>query len=375
MPRPLVPPLAPAAVYTFADLDALDAAYGAAPPDFIYCRDGHPNARHLADELTRLHGGAWGHVFPSGMAAIAAALLTLTGAGSRVVASRQLYGTTSKLLTRDLARLGVSTTFADTCDLGAVREALAAGPAAVLFVETVSNPLCRVADLPALADLARNAGAKLIVDNTFASPVLCKPLGLGAAVVMESLTKIIGGHGDAMLGFLAGSDPVLGPAVASTASVWGYHAAPFDCWLTARGLDTLELRVRQSAANAAWAAEWLAGKPGVVRVISPTRPDHPDFAVARRILPAGPGHILAVELADGRDGVNRFLRTAGSDLPFAPSLGHATTTISYPEATSHRFVPEAEKRAMGITPGLVRLSIGCEPYDRLQSALQKALGL
>src|SRR5262249_48778724 len=149
-----------------------------------------------------------------------------------------------------------------------------------VLVETVSNPLCRVADLSALAEMTRSAGAKLIVDNTFASPILCKPLEFGADIVMESLTKIIGGHGDAMLGFLAGSDAAFGKQVESTASTWGYHAAPFDCWLIARGLDTLELRVRAAAANCGRAAEWLVGKPGVVRVVYPSRPEHPDSAVA-----------------------------------------------------------------------------------------------
>ena len=290
------------------------------------------------------------------------------------MASSQLYGTTNKLLNRELSRFGVTTTFVDSNNFDAVKAALSAGPRPeVLFVETVSNPLCRVADLPALAELARGAGAKLMVDNTFASPVLCKPLAFGAAVVMESLTKIIGGHGDSMLGFLAGSDPELGKQVASSASAWGYHAAPFDCWLTARGLDTLGLRVSTAASNCAKAADFLAGKPGVVRVVSPTRPDHPDCAIARKVLPAGPGYIFAVELAGGREGVNRFMRAAGIDLPFAPSLGHASTTISYPDATSHRYVPEAEKRAMGITPGLVRVSVGCEPFEKLEAALARGL--
>jgi cystathionine beta-lyase/cystathionine gamma-synthase len=374
MSTPLVPPLAPSAVYTFPDLDALDAAYGATPPDFTYCRDGHPNARFLADVLTKLHGGTWGQLFPSGMAAVAGALVPLLKTGSRVVASNQLYGKSTKLLAGELSRFGVATTFVDTADLAAVRAALRE-PAAAVLVETVSNPLCRVADLPALAPLAHAAGAKLVVDNTFASPVLCRPLALGADVVMESLTKIIGGHGDVMLGFLSGTDAAFGKTVEAAASTWGYHAAPFDCWLTARGLDTLELRVRAAAANCEKAADCLAGQPGVVRVVYPTRSDHPDHAVAKRVLPAGPGHVFAVELAGGRDGVNKFMRNAGTALPFAPSLGHATTTLSHPDTTSHRYVPEAEKRAMGITPGLIRVSVGSEPFEKLAVALAKGLNL
>jgi cystathionine gamma-synthase len=364
--------MAPAAVYTFTDLDALDAAYGATPPDFTYCRDGHPNARFLSDALTKLHGGAWGQLFPSGMAAVAGALVPLVKAGSHVVASNQLYGKSTKLLAGELSRFGVPTVFVDTNNLDVVRAALKE-PAAAVLVETVSNPLCRVADLSALATITRGAGAKLIVDNTFASPVLCRPLDYGADVVMESLTKIIGGHGDAMLGFLAGSDPAFGKAVESAASTWGYHAAPFDCWLTARGLDTLELRVKAAAANCVRAADWLSSKAGVIRVVYPTRRDHPDHAVANRILPTGPGHVFAFELTGGRDGVNGFMRAAGADLPFAPSLGHATTTLSHPDTTSHRYVPVEEKRAMGITPGLVRVSVGSESFGKLEAALTKGL--
>lgn len=365
---PLAPPLYPGSVYVLPDLDALDAVYGGAP-GFIYARDGHPNAAQLAAELTRLHAAAWGVVTGSGMGAIAAGLLGLVSAGDSVLASNRLYGKTTKLLRTELARFGVTTEFVDVTDLAAVR---AAGPAKVLIVETISNPLCRVSDLPALAELAHRAGAKLFVDNTFATPVLCRPLASGADLVMESLTKLIGGHSDVTLGFLAGSDAALFPTVSALVSTWGLAANPFDCWLTLRGLETLDLRARAATANAAALADWFADRPGVSRVVYPGRPDHPDHALARRVLPEGCGHMLCFELAGGRDAVNRFMRLA-KGIPFSPSLGHTRTTCSHPDTTSHRYEAPADKREQGITEGLVRLSVGCERLEEARAELAKGL--
>lgn len=366
----LVPPLYPASVYAIPDLDALDAIYNGAP-GFIYARDGHPNAAHLAEQLAKLERAAWGVVTGSGMGAVTAGLLALVSAGDRVVASNRLYGKTTKLLRQELHRFGVKTTVVDSSDLDAVRAALEE-PARVLLTETISNPLCRVSDVPALADLAHRAGAKLFVDNTFATPVLCRPLELGTDLVMESLTKMIGGHSDVTLGFLGGTDPELLPTSSALVSTWGLAAHPFDCWLADRGLATLELRTRAATANAARVADWLAGQPRVSRVIYPGRPDHPDHELAKRLLPEGYGHMLCFELSGGREAVNRFLRTAVG-IPFSPSLGHVTTTCSHPDTTSHRYDSPAEKRRQGITDGLVRLSVGCEPAGVVEAELAKGL--
>jgi cystathionine beta-lyase/cystathionine gamma-synthase len=365
---PLTPALFPAAVYAIPDLDALDAIYDGRAAGFIYARDGHPNASTLTAKLNRLHGASWGTVCGSGMGAIVAAVLPLVKSGDRIVASDKLYGKTTRLF-RELAKFGVTTTFVDSNDLSAV--AAVSDGAAVVFVETISNPLCRVCDLPELAALAKRHGAKLIVDNTFASPVLCRPLGLGADVVMESLTKIINGHSDVTLGYLGGGDTALSLPATGTASTYGFFASPFDCWLTERSLDTLDLRTRTAAANAAAIADWLADRPAVKRVVFPGRADHPDHALAGRLLPDGFGHMLCFELAD-RDAVNRFLRSA-KEVPFAPSLGHAHTTCSYPDGTSHRFEAVDEKRRQGITPGLVRLSVGCEPAAVIRRNLDVGL--
>jgi cystathionine gamma-synthase len=369
---PLVPPLYPSAVYALPDLDALDAVSDGQQPGYIYARDAHPNADLLAADLTALEGGTWGVVCGSGMAALSAAFVGLLAAGDTVLASDQLYGRTTQLLKTQLARFGVFTVSVNVSDLNATRAAAAAHRPKVLYVETMSNPLCRVADLPALADVAHDAGAKLVVDNTFASPVLCRPLGLGADVVMESLTKMIGGHSDVTLGFLAGTDPELRGPVELAVKVWGFGASPWACWQAARGLETLPLRMAAATATAAAIADWLAHQPGVMRVVYPGRADHPDHSLARSTFPAGCGNMLCFDLAGGRDAVNRFLRAAPG-VPFCPSLGHVRSTVSYPAGTSHRYDPPEEQARQGITPGLVRLSVGCEPLAELTAELAKGL--
>ncbi|HZY90499.1 MAG TPA: aminotransferase class V-fold PLP-dependent enzyme, partial [Gemmataceae bacterium] len=254
--KPLVPPLYQSSVYTLPDLDALDRIYDAGEPGFIYARDAHPNARQLAAALAAAEGGAWAAVTGSGMAAISAILLATVEKGGRVVASNRLYGRTTQLLHQELARFGVQTTFVDANDQGAVARALET-PARLLFVETVSNPLLRVADVDALGRLAHDRGSLFVVDNTFASPALCRPLERGADLVMESLTKMIGGHSDVTLGAVIGRGD-LQAEVAQVISIWGLASNPFDCWLAERGLATLALRMRAASANAAALADWLA---------------------------------------------------------------------------------------------------------------------
>src|SRR5262245_42417256 len=225
---PLVPPLYQSSVYTLPDLDALDRIMDGKEPGFIYARDSHPNAKLLADQLATLEGAKWAAVTGSGMAAITGGLLALLKHGDRIVASNRLYGRTTQLFNQELTRFGVQTTFVDAGDLAQIAAALEA-PARILFVETMSNPLLRVADLPALAKMAHERDALLFVDNTFATPELARPLELGADLVMESLTKMIGGHSDVTLGVVAGRDPDLLPQVNQVVSIWGLASNPFDC--------------------------------------------------------------------------------------------------------------------------------------------------
>jgi len=368
---PLVPPLYQSSVYTLPDLDALDGILGDGEPGFIYARDAHPNARFLAKEMADLEGAQWGVICGSGMAAISAILLASVQQGQRIVASNRLYGRTVQLLDQELGRYGVKTEFVDCNDLEAVAAALRQ-ETRVLFVETMSNPLLRVVDIPALAKLCRQTGARLVVDNTFATPVLTKPLEMGADIVMESLTKMIGGHSDVTLGAVCGNDAELLPKVNAAVSIWGLSAGPFDCWLCERGLKTLDIRMRAACTNAGLLADWLTRARGVSRVVFPGLLDHPDYSLAGRVLQGGYGNMLCFELEGGRDRVNRFMRKAG--IPFSPSLGDITTTMSHPGTTSHRYVSAADKKRQGIGDGLIRLSVGVEDLHTIQKEIDKGLG-
>jgi cystathionine beta-lyase/cystathionine gamma-synthase len=357
-------------VYTLPDLDALDRILDAKEAGFIYARDAHPNAKRLATKLAELEGARWALTTSSGMAAISAIILANVEQGQRVVASNRLYGRSTQLFQQELPRLGVQTTFVDIGDLNEVKTALQT-PARLLFVETISNPLLRVADLPALIQLAHEANCSLVVDNTFATPVLVRPLDLGADFVMESVTKMIGGHSDVTLGLLCGNNDKQAE-LSQVSSIWGFSSSPFDCWLAERGLETLPLRMKTASANAAALAEWLSQQPAVTRVIYPGREDHPDHELASCLLHGGFGNMLCFDLAGGREAVNRFMRQAHG-IPFSPSLGHTTTTCSHPASTSHRYVDPAVKERQGITEGLVRLSVGVEDVALIQSEMAKGL--
>jgi cystathionine beta-lyase/cystathionine gamma-synthase len=368
---PLVTPIYQSSVYTIPDLDALDAIMDDGEPGFIYARDSHPNARLLAKLLAKLEAAEWGVVTGSGMGAITAIVLATVQQGQRILASNRLYGRTVQLFTQELSRFGVAADFVDANDLDAVAAALHKKPR-LLFVETMSNPLVRVVDIAALAELAHHHGTLLVVDNTFATPVLTRPLELGADFVMESLTKMIAGHSDVTLGLVAGNDAKMLPAINTAVSIWGLASNPFDCWLAERGLETLDLRMRAACKNAERLADWLAEQAGVTRVWYPSRDDHPDHELAPRVLDGGFGHMLCFELEGGRDAVNRFMNAAPG-IPFSPSLGHSTTTLSHPATTSHRYVNPAEKKRQGITDGLVRLSVGVEPLGQIQKEMAKGL--
>ncbi len=383
--RPLVPPIYQSSVYTIPDLDALDAIMNDGEPGYIYARDAHPNARRLAELLAAAEAAEWGVVTGSGMAAISAIVLATVTKGQSILASNRLYGRTVQLFTTELERFGVTTDYVDANDLDAVETGLKKSPR-LLFVETMSNPLLRVVDITALAELAHESGALLVVDNTFATPVLTRPMDMGADFVMESLTKMIAGHSDVTLGFLAANDADMLPAISSAVSIWGLASNPFDCWLAERGLATLELRMKAASDNAHKLADWLVDQPGVSRVWYPGRDDHPDHELASSVfLPSphrgrgaggegeviGYGPMLCFELAD-RDAVNRFMHAAPG-IPFSPSLGHSATTLSHPATTSHRYTSPAERKRQGITDGLIRLSVGVEPLEQIQEEMAKGL--
>jgi cystathionine gamma-synthase len=371
---PLAPPFIPSSVYALPDLDAVEAISTGQQTGFIYARDNHPNAVQLESELTRLEGAAGSVVCTNGMAAMGVVAVATLGQGGRVLASDRLYGRTTQLLFQELSHFGVHAEAVDTTDLTAVAAALkrTETPPKLLVVETLSNPLLSAADLTKLVELCQQQGTQLLVDNTFATPVLCRPIELGADFVIESLTKMIGGHSDITLGVIAVKEATVLPRLRQIRSIWGWMGDPFPCWLSLRGLPTLSLRTNAACENANRLAGFLGEQPGITRVVHPSRPQHPDHELVKRLLGGQFGNMLCFELAGGRDAVNRFFRQA-PDLKFCPSLGDHATTCSHPASTSHRYLEALERERQGITEGLVRLSVGIEPWAELEKAFLRGL--
>lgn len=361
--RPVTSPLQASVVYAAESPDALDAQYEGRTEGWTYAREGHPNAAVLAARIDALEGAEGGVVTGSGMAAVAAAMLGLVGQGDHVIGADQLYGRSLRLLAEDLPRFGVATTRADATDVAAVAAACRPETRAIL-VEVVSNPTIRVADIAGLAALARERGIALVVDNTFTTPRGFRAFDHGADVVVHSVTKLLAGHSDATLGYVAARDPAVRARVAVAAATWGLTASPFDCWLAERGMMSFALRYDRAEANAGALADHLAGLPGVTRVLYPGRADHPDADRARRLLAGRWGTMVSFEVAGGRAAANALVR-AMPDLPFAPTLGDIGTTLSHPPSSSHRALSAQARAAMGISEGFFRVSVGVEEIEGL----------
>jgi len=372
---PLAPAFIPSSVYALPDLDALEEISTGQQAGFIYARDNHPNAVQLEAELARLENAAGAVVCANGMAAIGVVAMAVLSQGGRVLASNYLYGRTTQLFFQELTRFNVAVTGIDTGDLTAVELALqqTSGEApALVVVETVSNPLLTVANLPRLIALCKEHQAILLVDNTFATPILCRPTELGADYVIESLTKMIGGHSDITLGAVVARDADKLARLRQVRSIWGWMGDPFPCWISLRSLPTLALRVKASCENANRLAKFLSEQPGVQRVIHPSRADHPDHVLAKELLGGQFSNILCMDLAGGRAAVNRFFQKAPK-LKFCPSLGDFATTCSHPASTSHRYLEPTERERQGITEGLIRLSVGIEPWEELAKEFRQGL--
>ncbi|TCO69735.1 trans-sulfuration enzyme family protein [Rhodovulum euryhalinum] len=361
--RPVATPLQPSVVYAAADPDALDAQYEGRTRGYAYAREGHPNAEVLGRMIDGLEGADGGVVTGSGMAAVGIAMLAALRAGDHVLGGNQLYGRSLRMLTEDLPRFGIAASFADPTDAAAVAAALRPETRLIL-IETVSNPTLRVADLEGIARVARARGVLLAVDNTFTTPRTLRPFEHGADIVIHSVTKLLAGHADATLGYVAARDPALAGALRVAAATWGMTPSPFDCWLAERGLLSFELRHDRAQATAARLADHLAGLPGVRRVLYPGRADHPDHDRARTLLDGRFGNMLSFDLAGGRAAANAFARACPA-IAFAPTLGDIATTLSHPASSSHRALSPDARAALGITEGMFRVSVGVEPAETL----------
>ncbi len=364
--RPVSSPIQTSVVYASRDADELDSQYEGRATGYTYSREGHPNATIVGEKIDWLEGvrPEWGKVVTgSGMGAVSAVVLGLMKAGDHVVAGNQLYGRSLRLMTQDLPRLGFETTLADPTDAASV-EAAIRPETRLILVEVVSNPTLRIADMKAIAEIAKRRGVLLVVDNTFTTPRGWRPFEHGADLVIHSVTKLLAGHSDAMLGYAVANDPVMNRAIYDAAVTWGFAASPFDCWLAERGLATFELRYDQAEANAARLADALAAMKGVKRVLYPGRSDHPDHNRAGDLLQGRFGNMVSFVLDGGREVVNGFLHAA-ENIVFAPTLGDVGTTISHPASSSHRGLTPEGRAAIGIEEGFIRVSVGVEDGDML----------
>ncbi len=369
-------PIHTAASYSYEKIEQLDRIFAQEEEGYCYSRYDNPTTHALEELVTSLEAGHGALACSSGMAALQTTLLVaLADRRKSVVAAHALYGASIRLLTSVLEPLGVETRFVDICDPEAVERAVAEARPGCVLMETISNPLLRVGDIDRIAQLARAAGAALVVDNTFATPLLVRPLELGAHLVVHSLTKYLAGHGD-VLGGIVVSDESHWESLRAMSRTAGPVLGPFESYLSMRGIKTFALRMERQCANACRVAGWLAGHPRVSRVYFPADPTHADAATIRRLLPEGLyGGIVSFELKDaGRDEVFAFMDRLKLVVR-ATSLGDVHSMILYPAMSSHREIAPRQRERMGIRDNLLRLSLGIESPEDILADLDQAFAV
>ncbi|WP_151089448.1 trans-sulfuration enzyme family protein [Hymenobacter baengnokdamensis] len=375
--HPKVTPIYQTSVFKFASLAELETYY--TTPDhggmYGYSRSEHPNSDELVAEVARLEGATGGGVATgAGLAGLLAAVLATCQAGDHVLCPTELYGGSVVLLSQELARLGIETTYVPLAELYDVARHRRPTTRLVL-AEVLSNPLLTVLDGPRLARACQQQGILLLIDSSFTSPILTQPLSWGADLVWHSATKYLAGHSDTTAGVVVARDPALGKRLRQVAGSLGLMLAPLDSWLAVRGLKTLRLRMWQHSENALLVARFLAESPAVAQVFYPGLATHPGHALAAHELLGGLfGGMLSIRLAhDSAAAVDAFVQKSKL-FPLAPSLAGVQSSCSYPAATSHRGLTAEQRLALGITPGVIRLSVGIEEPADLLVDLKQALG-
>lgn len=356
--------------FVYPDAEEAAAAFAGDSDHLIYSRLRNPTTAMLEERLRLLEGAEAARTTASGMSAVFNALAATLRAGDRVVAARELFGSCFQVLDQLLPRWGVTTTFVEGGDLAAWEEALAT-PARAVFLETPSNPMLTLVDLPAVAELAHAAGARVLVDNVVATPVLQRPLELGADVVTYSTTKHLDGHGRTLGGAILGSRAFVEEELQPLLQHTGPTLSPFNAWVVLTALPTLRLRVEQQTASALRLARWLEDHAAVARVSYPWLPSHPQHGLARRQQTGG-GTLVTLELAGGTPQAFRLL-DALELIDISNNLGDVRTLATHPATTTHHRVGPEVRAAMGITDGTVRLSVGLEDVADLQDDLDRAL--
>jgi len=370
--RPTSVPIFQTATFASADAESLADATADPRGAYTYSRLSNPTTTALGDAYAELAGGEAGVAFGSGMAAIHGACAAVLRAGDRVVAPLAGYGSTRIQLVQYFGRFGVQVELLDLTDLAAVAAALAAAPTRLLYAESSANPTTFVADHAALAELAHRHGAYYIVDNTFASSYVCRPLEYGADLVVESATKYLGGHSDLMAGVVAGPAELI-EAVGRVRVDTGAVLAPFDAFLALRGILTFPVRMERHGQSARALAAWLERQDGVDRVLYPGLPSHPQHAVVERLWREDcASGMLAVEVAGGR-AAGRVMLDSLQLTERTASLGSVHTIVVHPPSTTHRQLTDEELVASGIAPGLLRVSVGLEDVEDLIADFDRAL--
>ncbi len=371
---PVTTPIHTAASYFYESMEELDRVFGGEEAGYCYARYDNPSNAALEELAAELEGGHGALACGSGMAAIHMALLSaLADRRKSVLAANALYGATVSLLMNVMESSGVAVRFTDVWDLDSFRKVVEDQKPGCILVETISNPLLRVAPLDRIAEIAKEAGAAVVVDNTFATPFLLRPLELGANFAVHSATKYMAGHGD-VLGGIVVSDAGHYEGLRALSRAVGPVLGPFESYLTMRGIKTMPLRMERHCANACRVASWLTSHQAIERVYFPADPAHPDAATIRRLLPQGLyGAMVSFELKGaGRAEVFRFMN-ALKLIVRATSLGDVHSMMLYPVMSSHREISPKHRERMGIRDGLVRLSVGIEAVEDIIEDLDQAL--
>ncbi len=367
---PTVTPIYPASAFIYEESETLDAVFANDREGYVYSRYGNPTTHALEEAVASLEETEAAVAYASGMAAVHAAILAEVQAGDRIVAARDVYGATYAVLTNVFATLNVRTTFIDMLDLDRLESALVEVTPRMIALETISNPLLRVADLSAVIELCHRYGATAMVDNTFASPYLVNPARFGADTVVHSSTKYLGGHGDVTSGIIATTEE-RAHQLRELNKLTGAVLSPFDAWLTLRGIKTLPLRMRQQCQSAARVARFLQEHPLVSRVYYPGTDDL--RGAERNFNSDLRGGMVAFDIADADQArVFRFLDALRLCLP-ATTLGDVYSLVLYPAMSSHRALSPEQRAQIGIGDGLVRLSVGIEDVDDITDDLDQAL--
>ncbi len=337
---------------------------------YVYSRYGNPTNQMLAERLALLEGAETCRVTASGMAAISSALIAPCSAGDRVVAASALFGSCRHICSDILPRYGVETEFVSGRDLAAWKQALSR-PARLVFIETPSNPLLEAVDIAAIAELAHSAGALLVVDNVFASPVLQQPLALGADIVVYSATKHMDGQGRVLAGAILGPSEFIEEYIDPWLRHTGPAASPFNAWVVLKGLETLDLRVRAASRSAAQIADVIAAHPAIAAVRYPGRSDHPDHGVHARQMQMG-GTLIAFSVKGARAEAFRVLNALDL-IDISNNLGDTKSLACHPASTTHRALSAQEQAQMGLDESWIRLSVGLEDVSDLEADLVQAL--